>query len=57
MSCCDVDCSRGAPRERATVRSTIYNQIGFVCVRVCAHVMHRTNTRDAGDTGTRRARQ
>lgn len=31
--------------------------MGFVCVRVCAHVMHRTNTRDAGDTGTRRARQ
>lgn len=30
------DCSGRVRRERATVRSTIYNQIGYACVSVCS---------------------
>lgn len=32
-----VVCSGEVRRERATVRFTIYNQIGCVCVLVCLH--------------------
>lgn len=39
-------CRGRVPRERATVRSTIYNQIGCACVSVCLHYApdtHRGN--------------
>lgn len=36
-NCVTVVCSGEVRRERATVRFTIYNQIGCVCVLVCLH--------------------